>query len=343
MTLDPRLSRRDLLRSAALTGSALAVTGLSSNLIAADSPGPTTNAALENPGALSCAALQMTSAGNDQEANLKKGDQFCRWARERGTDLVLFPEMWNIGYTAFHGTDPADIAAWQDQAVARDGEWVGHFRKLARELDMAIAITYLEKWPGAPRNSLTLIDRHGNDAFTYAKVHTCDFSNFEASTTPGEDFPVAELDTAKGPVQIGAMICYDREFPESARILMHRGAEIVICPNACLLDDLRIAQFQVRAHENSICTLMTNYPEPFLNGRSVAFEPSGIENMQAPAAEGIYTALFHLESIRNYRRTTIWGDAFRRPHRYAALTEPSKLPIWERETGLGEPFVAAER
>ncbi len=90
---------------------------------------------------------------------------------------------------------------------------------------MAIAVTFLERWGGAPRNSVCLIDRHGRIAFTYAKVHTCDF-DWEAACTPGDDFLVADLDTAAGEVKVGAMICYDREFPESARILMLKGVEI---------------------------------------------------------------------------------------------------------------------
>ncbi len=40
---------------------------------------------------------------------------------------------------------------------------------------MAIAVTFLEEWPVAPRNSVTLIDRHGEIVLTYAKVHTCSF------------------------------------------------------------------------------------------------------------------------------------------------------------------------
>ena len=53
---------------------------------------------------------------------------------------------------------------------------------------------------------------------TYEKVHTCDF-DIERNLTPGEDFFVSDLNTEYGDVKIGAMICYDREFPESARIL----------------------------------------------------------------------------------------------------------------------------
>ena len=60
----------------------------------------------------------------------------------------------------------------------------------------------------------------------YAKVHTCDFGA-ERALTPGDGFYVTELDTACGLVRVGAMICYDREFPESARILMLKGAELI--------------------------------------------------------------------------------------------------------------------
>jgi len=102
-------------------------------------------------------------------------------------------------------------------------------------VDEAIAITYLKRWAGAPRNTVSLIDRHGEIVMTYAKAHTCVFS-VECALTPSDDFHVCTLDTAHGPVKAGAMICYDREFPESARILMLKGAEIILTPNACALE-----------------------------------------------------------------------------------------------------------
>jgi predicted amidohydrolase len=116
---------------------------------------------------------------------------------------------------------------------------------------MAIALTYLEHWNGAPRNTVALIDRHSETVLTYAKVHTCDFDK-ESALTPGSDFYVCELDTKQGKVKVGAMICFDREFPESARILMLKGAEITLIPNACDLEENRIAQLKARAFENMI-------------------------------------------------------------------------------------------
>src|SRR5216110_1121658 len=124
---------------------------------------------------LNIALLQMTPCGADQEANRAKGEAFCRRARALGADVALFPEMWNIGHSFFDPREPQARARWQAQAVGQDDPFVLSFRALAQELKMAIALTYLESWPDAPRNSVSLIDRHGEIVLTYAKVHTCDF------------------------------------------------------------------------------------------------------------------------------------------------------------------------
>jgi predicted amidohydrolase len=109
-------------------------------------------------GTLRIALLQMTANGTDQDANLLKGLAFCQRAKALGADIALFPEMWNIGYTNYDAAQPGAREAWQAHAVGADSEFVCRFRELARELGIAIAITYLESWPGAPRNSVSLSD-----------------------------------------------------------------------------------------------------------------------------------------------------------------------------------------
>jgi N-carbamoylputrescine amidase len=287
------------------------------------------------------ALLQMAGCGNDQEANKAKGEAFCRRAREMGADIALFPEMWSIGYQGYDRSRPGARETWQAQSIAPDDDFITHFRTLARELQMAVALTYLERWRGAPRNSVSLIDRHGEIVMTYAKVHTCDFG-LEAALTPGDGFHVCILDTGKGEVKIGTMICYDREFPESARILMLQGAEIILTPNACTLEDLRIRQFQARAFENMVAVAMTNYAAPQLNGHSVAFDGVAFEEIdgdsndmlvvEAGKSEGVYLAEFDLDRLRAYRERETWGNAFRKPSRYELLTSP----------GVEEPFLRAE-
>ena len=59
--------------------------------------------------------------------------------------------------------------------------------------------------------------------------------------SPGEAFDVCALEGSDGQVQVGAMICADREFPEAATALMLNGAELVVVPNACTWDEIRAA------------------------------------------------------------------------------------------------------
>ena len=118
-------------------------------------------------------------------------------------------------------------------------------------------------------NSATLVDKNGNTILHYRKTHMVD-KGWESMLVAGEEFPVADLETSKGLVKVGIMICYDREFPEVARILMLEGAELILVPNACVLENNRIAQFQSRAFENMLGVAMANYPN--LGGKSVAFD-----------------------------------------------------------------------
>jgi predicted amidohydrolase len=287
---------------------------------------------------LNIALLQIAACGAGQEASLAKGEAFCRRAAGMGADIALFPEMWNVGYRFFDPAEPGARERWAAQAIPLGDRYITHFQALARDLKLAIALTYLEQWPGAPRNTVALIDRHGDIRLTYAKVHTCDF-DLESALTPGEDFYVAELETGKGSLKIGAMICYDREFPESARILMLKGAEVILTPNACELEQNRLAQFRARAMENMLAVAMANYAAPDQNGHSVAYDGIAFQAdersrdmllVEAGEREGVYLAELDLDSLRAYRERESWGNAFRRPRLYGALTAPEVQAPFQR-------------
>ena len=283
---------------------------------------------------LTVALLQLLPAGN-LEKNLQKGIEYCKKAKALGADIALFPEMWSVGYTI-----PEDIEALKASAVSVQGEFVQTFGTLAKDLDMAVGITFLEEYASLPRNTLCLFDRFGTPAFTYAKVHTCDFGE-ESRLTAGDDFYVADINTAKGDVKIGAMICYDREFPESARILMLKGAEIILVPNACPMEINRISQLRARAYENMVGIATVNYAKgtPDCNGHSSAFDgiayrpgDGGARDtllLEAGEQEGIYLADFPLEEIREYRKSEIHGNAYRHPQKY-------KLLVCDK---IEEPFI----
>jgi predicted amidohydrolase len=284
----------------------------------------------------------MNPCGDDLAANQRKGEAFCEQARDMGADIAVFPEMWSNGYHIF---DPSEVA-WREKALGQDDDFITSFKRLARKLGMAIVLTYLEKWDGAPRNSLSVIDRNGDVKMVYAKVHTCDFDR-EIAFTPGDDFHVCDLETGAGTVKIGTMICYDREFPESARVLMLKGAELILVPNACTLDENRIGQFRARAYENMVGVAMANYAAPRNNGHSVAFDgvaytPEGdsrdTQVVLADEHEGVVMARFDIDQLRHYRSREGWGNAFRKPHRYQLLTSDEVREPFIRNNGFGEPF-----
>ena len=286
---------------------------------------------------LKIALLQLTPTGSLQ-GNLEKGLDACRKAKKMGADLALFPEMWSNGYAIYDRPG----SEWMAEAIPTDSDFICQFGKLAQELEMAIGITLLETYATGPRNTLILFDRLGHRILTFAKFHTCDF-DVESHLTRGEDFYVEELDTACGKVKVGAMICFDREFPESARILMLKGAEVILTPNACPMEINRLSQLRARAYENMLCVATCNYPDtvPDCNGNSTVFDGvaylPGLEGsrdtciLQADEKEGIYLAELDLKQLREYRRSEVHGNAYRRPQKYGLLVDEH----------INEPFVRA--
>lgn len=297
------------------------------------------------------ALLQLNSLSPDLNKNREKGEEFCRTAKAMGADIALFPEIWSNGYTRYNWPGskytaeryPLGFGEWKNGAIDQSSEFISHFRKLAKELGMAIVITYLEKWEGLPRNSASLIGADGNILMTYAKVHTSDMKVTESNCTPGDDFFVCDLPLKDRVLKVGIMICFDREFPESARILMLKGAELILTPNACKLDDKQINQFQTRAYENSVGVAMTNYAAPYLNGRSCAFDVDGDNILVADDKEGVFIATFNLKKIRDFRSKSIWGNAYRRPSKYKSLINNQVDSIFIRKNGKGDIFKREER
>ena len=271
-------------------------------------------------------ALLQLLPGHSLQENMTKGVEACHRAKAMGADIALFPEMWSIGYRI-----PKTLPACQNAAVSAESDFVQRFARLAAELNMAIGISFLEAYAPSPRNTLILFDRFGTEVLRYAKVHICDFSQSERLLTHGGDFHVAELNTENGVVKVGAMICFDREQPESARILMLKGAEIVLVPNACAMEINRLCQLRTRAYENMMGIATVNYPagHPDCNGHSTAFDgmayapgEDGSHDsliIEAGQREGIYLADFPLAEIRAYRKREIHGNAYRHPRSYGLL------------------------
>lgn len=275
---------------------------------------------------LKIALLQLLPGGSLREQQ-NIGTAACRKAKDMGADIALFPEMWSDGYFL-----PQEEGAVDALAITADSEFICAFRELAKELQMAIGITFLEKHDPKPLNSILLFDRKGNERLHYSKVHICAFAD-ETVLSPGEDFYVTDLDIGRGTVKIGSMICFDREFPESARILMLKGAEVILAPNACPMEINRLSALRTRAYENKAAIVTCNYPkgQPDCNGHSSVFDGvawlsdvPGVRDMcifEAPEAEGVYLAGIDMDMLREYREHEVMGEKYRHPDKYGILTK----------------------
>lgn len=277
------------------------------------------------------ALVQANKIQDSVNDTLLKGLEYCNRSKEMGADIVVFPEMWNVGYmppfeNAWDCPDEKghekEIEHWKSLAIDNDSKYINEFCKCAKEFDIAILITYLKKGKGKPFNSSALIDINGNIVQNYSKIHTCDFS-MEKHCQSGNGFYVSDLQTQKGIVKTGVMICFDREFPESARTLAIKGAELILVPNSCPIDENRRSQLRSRAFENMTAIAMANYADD--NGHSMIFDGIAytkdgnyrdMKILELDNNEQIGIEEIDLDELQNYRNSEVWGIKYRKPNAY---------------------------
>lgn len=264
----------------------------------------------------------------DVKANTAAAVSALKSAAAAGADILLLPECFLTGYAL-----PIDNSA----AITPDCGAVQLLRRTAARCGTGVVATSLMKGAKKPRNSAIVIGRGGEVLMRYDKVHTCDFSD-EACLESGGEFRVCDY----GRVKIGVMICYDREYPESARVLMLRGAELILVPNDCGSMAPRLRALSVRAYENMVGIAMANPPGKQA-GRSCAFSPicwdengGECDNVLLTAdemSEGLFFADFDLERLKKYRKSEMMGNTFRKTEAYGPLLSAKIGPPFVRKRG----------
>lgn len=278
------------------------------------------------------AIVQETRDPYDCNYNTEKGLNIVKKAKELGADIVLFPECWITGYE-FPRVDEKlsleermelpQFKEWNRLAIDENSEYIKEFCKIAKKLNIGIVITGYTKGKNRPQNSAFVIDKNGEILMKYSKVHTCDFSD-ESMLESGEEFKVCDFHGVK----LGIMICYDREYPESARILMLKGAELILVPNDCSAMAPRVQALSTRAYENMLGVVMAN--PPIENGGcSCAYSPIVWDKNGVPIdntlvladdkTEDIFIAEYDLEKLRDYRNHEMMGNTYRKIKAYGEL------------------------
>ena len=258
------------------------------------------------------AVLQMRSVNREYERNIKTIIKYMSDAKQNGADILLLPECFITGY---------DLTI--DNASAITENDLAPLCENAKELNIGLVATALRQGKSNPQNSAFVISKDGKILMKYAKVHTCDFAD-EKVLESGTEFKVCDFDGVK----IGIMICYDREYPESARVLMLKGAEIILVPNDCGSMRPRLQALSTRAYENMCGVAMAN-PNGENAGNSCAYSPicwdrngECVDNTLLLAdaeTEGLFYADFDMDAIRAYREREMMGNTFRKVKAYAEL------------------------
>lgn len=192
------------------------------------------------------AAISVEPQPWDKASNYEKLERYGREAAAKGARLIVTPEGFLEGYVGNEKKNP-EATAERYAAVAEplDGPYVKRVRSLARELDVHLMLGFAEKRDGKIFNSAVLFDPAGEVALHYAKSHT---AHDEPFNTKGTAFPVAKT----GLGRLGALICYDRRLPETARVLAIGGAQLIVVPAWGSYNELNDALMRTRAFENGV-------------------------------------------------------------------------------------------
>lgn len=263
------------------------------------------------------AVLQKRSLNRDMKKNVNTVIENMELAAKNNADLLLLPECFITGYEL-----PID----NRDALPNESPLIRDLCLAAQNLHIGVVATALTQGETKPQNSAFVIDKNGKVLMKYSKVHTCNFAD-EKCLASGDEFRVCDYHGIK----LGVMICYDREYPESARLLMLKGAEIIVVPNDCGSMKPRVQALSTRAYENMVGIVMAN-PNGQNQGNSCAFSPicwdqNGIcvDNTLLLAdemSEGMYYANFDMEQIRAYRKREMMGNTFRKVKAYQDLLSP---------------------
>ncbi len=260
------------------------------------------------------AILQKRAVNAEINRNVESIITAMKEAAENNADILLLPECFITGY---------DLPMTYEKSIDDNDERIERVCRSAKEYQIGVVLTAFTKGNTQPQNSAFVIDKSGNILMKYSKVHTCDFAD-ERTVESGKEFKVCNFEG----IQLGIMICYDREYPESARILMLKGAEVILVPNDCGSMQPRINALSTRAYENMVAVAMAN-PNGENAGRSCAYSPicwdrdgKCVDNtvlLADETTEGIFYAEFDMEAIREYRKREMMGNTFRKVDAYREL------------------------
>ena len=167
-------------------------------------------------------ALCQRGVTGSKEQNIAETVSMIEEAAEHcpGLDLIIFPE-----YNYYEALSLEEARA---NSETMDGRYITEMKKQARRFGVnLIPGSFAETCGEKVKNTCALIDRSGEVAGSYSKVHLMDAIGIRESdaAVPGDKLGVFDTDFGR----IGLMVCFDLRFPEQPRSMVLQGADIIFC------------------------------------------------------------------------------------------------------------------
>jgi N-carbamoylputrescine amidase len=276
------------------------------------------------------AATQM-ACGWDRTENIRTAERLVREAKGKGAQIILLQELFETPYFCQDQKQELfGLAAPVDENPA-----VLHFQKLAAELEVVLPISFFERANNAHYNSIAILDADGKRLGIYRKSHIPDGPGYREKFyfNPG-DTGFKTWKTRYG--RIGVGICWDQWFPEAARAMALKGAEILFYPTAigsepqdASIDSKEHWQTVMRGHAGANLTplvssnrigreSMTDSEITFYGSSFIAGQQGQLLAEAPRDHEAVITAKLDLDTLRAQRAS--WGlFRDRRPELYDPL------------------------
>lgn len=244
-------------------------------------------------------ALIQLACTADVEANQQKIAQHIAQAAQQGAELVVLQELHNSLY--FCQTEDTHLF---DLAEPIPGPSTEFYGKIAAQHQIVLVTSLFERRAaGLYHNTAVVLERDGSIAGKYRKMHIPDDPAYYEKFyfTPG-DLDFQPIDTSVG--RLGVQVCWDQWYPEGARLMALRGAELLIYPTAIGYESSDTPEEQERQREawttvqrghavaNGLPVIAVNRTghEPDPSGQTRGIQFWGSSFVAGPQGEMLYRA-----------------------------------------------------
>ena len=244
---------------------------------------------------------QLISSKNKEE-NILKIEKYSKKAKNNGADMVIFPEVFMV---YFSSEDSLEKRA--KEAESLEGNFVKNILKISKQYNLSITVGMYESIENNLKTYNTTIttDDNGNIINIYRKTHLYDAFNFKESEfflESNNPYNVFEFNGFK----IGIMVCYEIRFPEIARILALKGADVILVPSAWFKgynkEEQWLTLIKARALENTVYLGSSNQIGNVFTGITSFVDPLGIIIQRMNENEGIIFGEVNKERIYEVRK-----------------------------------------